>query len=333
MQFLSPLNLLFLAILPIVIVFMLWRDQVRRRVLKRLGNDELVQQLVAQTHPIRRRIQTILWFIAVMAIIFAAAQPAWGITTEIVQSSGVQVVFALDVSRSMDAQDMVPSRLERAVLDIQSIITEIEGNDIAIVLFAQDAVTYIPLTFDIDVIDTFLEQVNTQALTNQGTDIVAAINRAMLSFDMRTETERVLILMTDGENHQGNAHDAIQPLIEEGIHFYAVGYGTDEGGLIPIYNATGALVDYKTDSSGTLVETRLNSTLLQDMAELTDGSYLQPATGADVTELASVIQSLTPGELGPQILTRPADQSILFVLIAFIALSLEIVLPQIWGRR
>lgn len=333
MQFLSPLNLLFLAILPIMIVFMLWRDQVRRRVLKRLGNDELVQQLVAQTHPIRRRIQTILWFIAVMAIIFAAAQPAWGITTEIVQSSGVQVVFALDVSQSMDAQDMVPSRLERAVLDIQSIIAEIEGNDIAIVLFAQDAVTYIPLTFDIDVIDTFLEQVNTQALTNQGTDIVAAINRAMLSFDMRTETERVLILMTDGENHQGNARDAIQSLIEEGIRFYAVGYGTDEGGLIPIYNASGALVDYKTDSSGTLVETRLNSTLLQDMAELTDGSYLQPATGADVTELASVIQSLTPGELGPQILTRPADQSILFVLIAFIALSLEIVLPQIWGRR
>lgn len=331
MQFLSPLSLLLLLTLPIMAVFLLWRAQVRRRILQRIGNDDLVQQLVAQTQPIRRRLQMLLWFIALFMLVLALAQPTWGTTTEIVESSGVQVIFALDVSRSMDAQDIVPSRLERAILDIRSITEQIEGNDIGIVLFAMDTITYVPLTFDIDVIDSFLSQVSTSALTSQGTDLVAAINRSFLSFDARTESERVLILMSDGENHQGNAIDAVQQLIDADIRLYTVGYGTEEGGLIPVYDASGALIDYKTDASGNLVETRLNPNLLQEMAEAANGAYLQANTGADVTELAQVIQSLTPAQLGPQVITRPAEQSSIFILIAFLALSLDMILPFI-GR-
>lgn len=331
MSFLQPLYLLLLLLLPLVIVFLIWRNRAKQRILNRIGSPEVVAQLVASTHPQRRVIQLMLWFVAFTALIFAAARPTWGMSTEVIDSSGVQVVFALDVSRSMDAQDIVPSRLQRAILDIKTLTQSIEGNDIAIVLFAADAITYVPLTYDSQLINSFLNAVTTDSLSNQGTNLSAAINRAQLSFSGDSNAEKIIVLMTDGENHEGNILTLANSLIESETNLYVVGYGSEDGGLIPVYDANGNLIDYKTDNFGAVVETRLNADLLNQFAEAAQGTYLQAGSGVDMMQLADAILALTPGELGPRIISRPVEQGFVFVGIAMLALSLELLLPVL-GR-
>lgn len=331
MNFLQPVYLLLLLLLPLMIVFLIWRNQAKQHVLNRIGTPEVVAQLVASTHPQRRAMQTILWFVALSALIFAAARPTWGLSTEVIDSSGVQVVFALDVSRSMDAQDIVPSRVQRAILDIKGLTQALEGNDIAIVLFAADAITYVPLTYDSQLINSFLDAVTTDSLTHQGTNLSAAINRALLSFSGNSNAEKIIVLMTDGENHEGNILALSDRLIEAETHLYVVGYGSEDGALIPVYDVNGSLVDYKTDSFGGVVETYLKADLLNQFAETAQGTYLQAGGGTDMTQLTDAILALTPGQLGPRIISRPIEQGFVFVGIAMLALSLELLIPVL-GR-
>ncbi|MCB9459908.1 MAG: VWA domain-containing protein [Anaerolineaceae bacterium] len=331
MSFIEPGYLLLLLLLPLVIVFLLWRNQVKQRVLSRIGTPEVVAQLVASTHPQRRILQTVLWFVVVTALIFAAARPTFGTSTEVIDASGVQVVFVLDVSRSMDAEDVLPSRLQRAVFDIQAIAQTIEGNDIAVVLFAADAITYVPMTYDSQLINSFLDVVSTDSLSHQGTNLSAAIERAELSFSGDDNSAKIMVLMTDGEDQEGNILELADNLTEADTTLYIVGYGTADGGLIPIHDEDGNLIDYKMDAFGSIVETHLNADLLSRFAEAANGAYLEVGRGDDVSQLTDAILAMTPGQLGPRVISRPLEQGFVFAGIALLALSLELLLPAL-GR-
>ena len=252
-MFEQSLALYLLILIPTFLVFFIWRAIVRSSALRRIGDAELVQTLLAQVSPFRRWLKSILWLAAVTALILSIARPVWGIEEEIVQTQGIQIIVAIDVSRSMDVTDVSPSRLSRARLDILDLLRQLEGNDVGIVVFAEEAYSYMPLTYDTDAAEVFLKGISTEMLTLQGTNIPAAIELALGSFERRSPAQKVIVLVTDGESHEGDPIAEAKIAAEQNIRIYTMGYGSLEGATIPIYNADGDIIDYETYDDGTLV--------------------------------------------------------------------------------
>lgn len=328
MTFGQPAALALMLLLPVLAIFLIWRESRRRTALHKLGDPQLVMLLMAQVSPVRRIWRAALWLATVASVIFALAQPRWGITAEVIQTAGAQIVFAIDVSRSMDAQDTIPSRLERAKLHTTNLLSTIPGNDAAIVLFAGDAFTYLPLTYDLDTAAIFLAAVNTDAISRQGTDLSAAIERAILSFDTRYPAGRAVVLLSDGENHEGDAKRIARLAAAEGIIIHTVAYGTPQGAVIPVYDESGNLIDYKTTEDGILVETRRNDALLRSVAEETDGIYLDGHMLAALDPISNSLNELSNVNGRDQVIVRPVERFGLFVGLALLTLGISVLIPE-----
>jgi Ca-activated chloride channel homolog len=325
-MFEQSLLLFLLILIPIFLFFFIWRSMIRAAALGRIGDAELVQKLLAQVSPFRRQLKSFLWLIMLATLILALARPVWGIEEQIIRTEGIQIIIAMDISRSMDATDISPSRLIRARLDILDLLRMLEGNDVGIVVFAQEAYAYMPLSYDIDAAEVFLNGISTDMLTLQGTNIPSAIEISLGSFERRSPAQKVIVLISDGENHEGDAIDAAQIAAEQNIIIYTIGYGSPEGSTIPIYGANGELIDYKTNADGSLVLSVLDVDLLQRVAMTTNGFYISGSS--DMTPLADDILSLQSDNIGEEIVTRPIERFSIFVAIALLALSLEILLPE-----
>ncbi|MEO1286703.1 MAG: VWA domain-containing protein [Chloroflexota bacterium] len=318
-------------IIPLMGFFLIWRGWVRQSVMRKIGDQELVQSLVAQVSPFRRRVKALFWLATIALILLALGRPTWGFEEDIIRTEGIQIIFAIDVSRSMDATDVSPTRLQRARLDVLDMMTALEGNDLGIVLFARDAFTYMPLTYDLSAAEIFLADIDTNMMTNQGTNIPDAIERALGSFEQRSQSQKVIVLITDGESHEGDAITAAERAREENVIIYTIGYGTQEGSTIPLYDETGTLIGYQTtadsnDAIGTLVNTTLNFDLLQRIAEETNGAYITGGTSLEA--IITDIQGLESGEIGEQVISRPIARFPIFVGLALLLLSLEMLISD-----
>lgn len=334
MIFSNAFNLFLLLFIPLMVLFFIWREHIRSETVKRIGNPELIQMLLDRVSPRRRLWKKVLWLFALGALAIAIARPVWGIEIEPIEIEGVQVVLILDVSRSMDVQDIVPSRLERAKLDLRDLITALEGNDISIVLFAGEAVMYLPMTYDANTVETFLTSVTTGAIGIQGTAMEDAIRLAMQAFDYRTGAQPVIVIASDGENHVGDPLSAAVDASTENVIIHVLGYGTVEGSVIPVYDGSGNIVDYKTDEAGALIESRLDEPILNAIADVTGGTYQQvTSVGAEIAQLVQDINMLEQGTLGEAVTTRQVERFGFFVLFALLALSLEIILPEARGEK
>lgn len=329
MDFVQPLFLVLLVSVPLMGLFLLLRGRARAAALNRIGDAELVRALLSQVSFSRRRWKALLWLLSLTALILALARPAWGIELQKIEKVGVAVMVVLDVSRSMDAQDILPSRLERAKLDLRDLFTGLAGNDAGMILFAGQAIKYMPLTYDMDAAQIFLNGASTAAISVQGTAIAEALQLALDSFDERISGQPVIILVSDGENHEGNALDVARAAAEQGIAIHTLGYGTPEGAVIPVYDAAGNLVDYKTDAAGNLVETRLDSEILQQIADVTGGIYQSfDGSGAAIQRILSVIGAAQTGPLEDEFIARAVERFGIFAALALLALSLEMLLPE-----
>jgi len=324
-MFEQAIFLILLILIPLFAVFFVWRGIARASVMRRIGDKELIAALSSQISPFRRQLKSILWLITLATLILAMARPTWGVEQEIIRTDGVQIVFAIDISRSMDANDVTPTRLTRARLDVVDLMTALDGNDMGIVLFAQESFTYMPLTYDLNAAEVFLEGISTDMVSTQGTNIPAAIERAMGSFETRSQAQKIIVLITDGESFEGDAIEATQIAAEENIIIYTVGYGTESGSSIPFFNNAGDLMGYHT-FSGQIVNTVLNSELLQDIANETGGFYIPGSV--DKEPLIVDILNLESGDIGEQVVSRPIERFSVFVAIALAALSFEILLPE-----
>jgi len=325
MSILYPSVLILLLIVPIVVMFLLWRDRVRQSALRQMGNDELVQKLVAQVNHTRRRIKTILWLIAFSSMIIALAHPVWGVSAEIIDVEGRAITFVIDISRSMDAQDIAPSRLERAKIDITRITSGLQGDDISFVAFAGEAFVYMPFTYDRHSIEMFLSSLSTRATSNQGTDIHPAINLAVALMVDYSVAEKHIIIISDGENHVTSNPIGLEQAIENNIQIHTIGYGTVEGAQIPLYDVDGSLIGYQTDERNAIVTSRLEPVILREIAERTGGNYF---TSDDIEVVTDIISNSSVGMLGQRTITQPIERFGIFLLIALILLSIEILLPQ-----
>ena len=330
-RFASNEILFALSVIPMLGVFFFLTHQARRRALALLGDLELIQKLSATLSQRARVTKILLTLASVALLVFALARPQFGTRVETVQSEGQDVVVALDVSRSMLAEEVAPNRLERARLEIMRIIQRLEGDRIGLVAFAGNAFVQSPLTIDYGAATLFLNAMDPGLIPVQGTNLGEALTVALDAFEEGTRDYRVLVVVTDGEDHEGEIAQALERAVEEGVRIHTVGIGSLEGVPIPVFNAAGARNGFLRDDEGNVVTTRLDESTLIRVAESTGGRYF-PALGLRAN-LDPLIEEIT-GEEGRELEVREVTQfDEQFQIFLGLALALLLVESLMSDRR
>jgi len=271
----------------------------------------------------------LLWLLTLAALAVALSHPVWGVAAEVVEIDGRAIIFVIDVSRSMDAQDIAPSRLERAKIDILRIIEDFEGNDVGFVVFAGESFVYMPLTYDDHSIETFLSALSTKATSNQGTDLYPALTLAVDILSDYSVAEKDIIVMSDGENHEVSEAVGIEHAVENSIIIHTIGYGTLTGSQIPLYGDDGSITGYQADGSNSIVISKLEPAILEDIAMQTGGNYF---TSDDIDAVMTILNASSLDTLAQRTITQPIERFGIFLLLALASLSIEIFLPET-GRK
>ena len=268
-----------LLLAPAVLAFYLWAFRRKRRALADFGHPVLMEKLTSATSWARQGVKAALAVAGVLFLVLALTQPQFGTRLELVHRKGVDILVALDTSLSMLAEDIKPNRLTRARFEIGALIDRLEGDRVGLVAFAGRSFVLCPLTLDYGVAKLFLDTIDTEIIPVKGTAVADAIRTAAEAFGSEDRKYKALILITDGEDHEGNPVAAAEAAAEAGVRIFAVGVGTPDGELIPV-QAEGGGVDFLKDRSGNVVKTRLDEATLEQIARVTDGAYVRAAGGS-----------------------------------------------------
>ena len=326
LRFANSYLFILLWLLPGLVVFYVLAYKAKRRAMARFGNLELVDKL-SQTAGRKRRVAKItLQLTAVALLITAMARPQIGTKIEEVKREGVDVIVAVDVSASMLARDVQPSRLQKAKHEVETFIDRLRGDRIGIIAFSGVAFVQCPLTLDYGAAKLFLDILDPSLIPVPGTAIGKAVQKAIETFDQRERKHKVLVLITDGEDHEGDVMKVVGEAEKEGIVIYCVGIGTPKGEPIPVAEAGTA---FKKDRSGEVVLTRLDEVTLEKIALQTGGKYFRASSGED--ELAKIydeIAKMEKKELGSLQFSQFEDRFQYFVALALLLLLIEFLLPE-----
>lgn len=268
-RFANPYILYLLLIIPAAIVLFIFAQMRRRRRLERFASSSLLAQLTPSASPARLRTKFVLYSLALAFLILAAARPQVGSKLREEHQKGIEMMLVVDVSNSMLAEDFEPNRLDRTKFAIDRVVESMKQDRIGVVAFAGEAQVQLPITSDYRMARAFARKLSPQMVRTQGTDLGAAIKLATMSFSSQSEGSRVMILITDGENHESDALEAAQAAAEKGIAIYTIGIGTPEGAPIMIGG------DYLTDENGDMVVSKLDEKMLQEIASTTGGAYVR----------------------------------------------------------
>ena len=268
-RFANPHILYLLLIVPVAVALFIFAQVRRRRRLERFASSSLLVQLTPSASPARVRTKFILYTLAVVFLILAAARPQVGSKLREEHQKGIEMMLVVDVSNSMLAEDFEPNRLDRTKFAIDRVVESMKQDRIGVVAFAGEAQVQLPITSDYRMARAFARKLSPAMVRTQGTDLGAAIKLASMSFSSQSEGSRVMILITDGENHESDALEAAQAAAEKGIAIYTIGIGTPEGAPIMIGG------DYLTDENGDMVVSKLDEKMLQEIASATGGAYVR----------------------------------------------------------
>ncbi|MDX1417421.1 MAG: VWA domain-containing protein [Candidatus Promineifilaceae bacterium] len=330
MQFAQPQFLyLGLILIPAVGLFLLWAKRQQRKALDRLGNKNLIQRLSANINWTGRRWRVALWLVALTMVMFALARPQWGSEVREVEQEGLQVMVALDVSQSMLAEDIKPSRLDRAKLEIADLTERLDGDEIGLVLFSGASFVQVPLTSDYLTALNYLDSANPSVISRPGTVIGDAIRTAMSAFDQELNNQKVLIVMTDGEDHETDPLAMAQEAADAGILIYTIGFGTAEGEPVPETDPYGEVVGYKRDQNGEVVLSRLDEGTLQGIAQTGNGKYYRAtADGRELDSLLAEIDDLQRAQLATRFETTFIERYQIFLALGLAALIISELIPE-----
>jgi len=324
LRFAHPEYLYALYVLPILAVLYWYTLRKRKILLSKFAEEKLHTVLLPTYSKLKSLIKFSLIFLTVAFLIIAAADPQVGTRIENVKESGIDVYIMLDVSLSMQAQDIKPSRLEKAKMEIANLMQKLHGDRIGLIIFAGAAYVQFPLTSDYSAAKLFLDAVNVNSVPQPGTAIASAINLATKSFDYSSKTEKVEILITDGEDHQGDISEATKDASDKGIMIYTIGLGSPDGVPIPIFNQQGQQEGFKTDENGNTVITKLDESILKTIASDTNGKYFRGANDQDELELIyKDLSKLRKTQFGEKRVTDYEDRFYYFLIPAIIFLLLE----------
>ena len=271
----ANINYLYLLfILPaLIVIYLIVRYFYRKRIVK-YTDSEFVDTLMPLRSESRRSLKFIIFLFAIACFIIAIARPQFGSKLEEVKKKGIELIIALDVSRSMLAQDIKPNRLIRAKEAIITLVNRLKNDKIGMIVFAGDAYTQLPITTDYISAKLFLSNINTDIVSKQGTDIASAIKLGEKSFTQDADASKVIIIISDGEDHEGHAAEAAKEATEKGIKVFTIGMGSPNG--TPIPNGQGGFLK---DRQGNVVISKMDPTTLSNIASAGDGEFYPATTG------------------------------------------------------
>ena len=300
----------------------------KRRVLRGLVRGAALEDMVHGSAGIARW-KTVLVFSSIIVFAFTLLRPRWGDLSREVKNEGSDVLIALDVSNSMLARDIEPSRLQRARDAVRWIAGSLKGDRIGLILFAGDAFLQCPLTSDTGAFMMFLDAAGTDSMPVQGTDIGRALDEGIRVFKKKRLTSRIFVLITDGEDHQGAAVAAADRFRDLDVSVYTIGVGRDRGEFIPQGNADEDPGSYLRDSSDELIRTRKNPDLLKKLAAMTGGSYIDITNGlSGLSFILEIISDQQKNIYGSRIIREKQERYQVFAAILILLLSVELMLPE-----
>lgn len=326
-RFEEPTYLYLLLLLPFLAAFYLYSNYRRRKAIRKFGDPVLMAQLMPDVSKYRLDVKFWLVFAAIGLFAVLLARPQFGSKLETVKRQGVEVMIALDISNSMLAQDVQPSRLEKAKRLVAQLVDKMENDKVGMIVFAGDAFTQLPITSDYISAKMFLESINPSLISKQGTAIGAAINLATRSFTPQEGVGRAVIVITDGENHEGGAVEAAKAAAEKGIQVSVLGVGMPDGAPIPVEGTN----DFRRDRDGNVVVTRLNEQMCQEIAQAGDGIYMRvDNSNAAQKVIAQEINKMAKADVETQVYTEFNEQ---FQAVAWIILLLLLAEMLILERK
>ena len=263
----------FIIILGLAL-FYFWAAKLRKVALEKFAQKELLHELLSRLDYRKRLLKVSLMVLAIVFILFALVRPQWGFHWEEVKRKGVDILIALDTSKSMLAEDVKPSRLQRSKLAIKDLVRNLKGDRIGLIAFSGSAFLQCPLTLDYGGFLLSLDNINIDTIPKGGTSITSAIKEALRSYAGGQKKYKVLVVITDGEDHEGDPEQAAQEAKKEGIGIFCIGIGTKDGDLIPITDDVGQKSFLK-DNQGNVVKSHLDESALQKVALNTGGVYVR----------------------------------------------------------
>ncbi len=299
LRFGYPQYIIFLLLLPVFIVAGWFYLKNHRQQLGSLFRSSLISEVIPFFDLRTGRRKLIIRSFFLMFLLIALIDPQIGTRLEIVKRKGVDIIIAVDVSKSMLSTDIKPSRLEKAKKEIKDLLNILEGDRIALIVFSGNAFVQCPLTIDYAAMEMFTDILSPDLIPRPGTAIGSAIREAIRAFPDSTSKYKVLILMTDGEDHATQeTRQAIQEAKEHNIRIFTIGFGSPAGSLIPVYDENGNMTGYKKDEKGNYITSRLNAELLQEIAGETGGKFYLATSGSrELKEIYRHIQKMEKQEI------------------------------------
>ncbi len=326
--------LLFLVV-GMVILF-LWNALWKRKTKQLYASDDLLKRLSPSQSRFKATLKLVVLSLAVVCFCIALMNPKVGTKLETIKREGVDVVFAIDVSKSMLAEDVAPSRLEKAQQLTAQIINKLVSDRVGIIAYAGKAVPQLPITTDYAAAKMFLQNMNTEMLSSQGTAIDEAIQLSRTYFNDAEQTNRVLVIISDGEDHKDLSLDVAKAAAKEGIRIFTIGVGSEKGGPIPL-KRNGIVMRYKKNQKGETVITKLNAKTLTAIAEKANGLFIQGQNTKQVTEkFSEILNNLGKKEFEAKTFSEFKDQFQWFLGLGLFFLILDVLFLErktAWLKR
>ena len=316
------LYLLFL--LPVVVALFLFNLYWKRKKQREFGDLELVKKLSPESSTFKPVLKLVVMVLAFLGLIFGLVNPKIGTKMETVKREGIDIVFAMDVTKSMLAEDIAPSRLEKSKQIVSQIINQLGNDRIGIVAYAGSAFPVLPITSDYSVAKMFLQSMSPDMVSSQGTSLDEAIQLSGTYFDDKSKTSKLLILISDGEDHSEGAQVAAEEANKQGMRIVTIGLGTEKGGTIPL-KVNGKVQSYQRDNNDEVVVTKLNRASLQAIAKATKGGYVDGNNTREVLEyIKNTLNTIQKTEFEATQMADFQSQFQWFLGIAFALLFLDL---------
>jgi len=328
MNFANPHILFFLAAVPVLAVIYLFAFAAKRKALFSLSGSRLLGK-ISSANPLLQKLKAALLILALFFIILSLARPQFGSKLVEVKQKASDVVLAVDVSKSMLAEDLKPNRLEKAKSLLSLLINQLGGNRVGIIAFAGTAFWQCPLTLDIASANLFLEIMDTNLIPLPGTSIGGAVRLGLKGLSNSAPGTKAIVLITDGEDHDSDPLGAAALARSQGVKIYTIGFGNPNGEPIPLKDANGKFEGYKKNKKGEVVMSKMDEALLSQIAAQTGGEYFRADGGSvDVTRLVDALSGLEKRKTSSRLNRQLEDRYQYFLFLGLLLLLIEYFIPE-----
>lgn len=335
-RFATPNAAYFILLAMLIYIVAIVMHKSTQSKLKKMFNSVMINQIMATFDYTKRKWKWFLQFMVLVLMAIALARPQLGQNQAVVRSEGFEIILAVDVSESMMAEDLRPSRLDQAKLELAKLVDLMPGNKVGVIAFAGSSVLMSPLTNDMGAVKMYIDSLSPSLISNQGTNIESAVRHSMDVFerggvttDTGSKVTRVILIASDGEDHEENALKAVEDAVQKNIRVFTIAYGTEKGGTIPKRDNFGYLKGYKTDNSGQTIITQVKGDFLKQVAQKGKGSfYFSVFGGNHIQSLINDFRDFEKSQFESTVVTDYEERFQMFLLMAFFLALVELIMGE-----